>query len=452
MDKMPPHSVDAEQAVLGAALISCHAVAQVLEMLEKDDFYLESHRKVFDVIAYLAGKESPVDTLSVTEELRKREQLERVGGIAYILTLNESVPTAAHVEYYARTVSEKSTLRKLINAASDITALAHEQGREIADVVDEAGRLVSVVQSRKDVQRAANMGELIDSTATWFCPGIPRPEGINTGFPAFDKMTGGLMPTWLSILAARPSMGKSALSLTQLALNLARQKCPVLIYSLEMDRYMCLTRFYANLSGVDGLKILRRDYQDDEWSRVLRAMDVMRDLPIYIQDKANLASGELRSHARREVKDHGARVVLIDHLQHIPLPEKETSEHLGIKRVVHGIKTLTQELDVHTILLSQLNRNVEKREDKRPLASDLRESGSIEEYADLIAVLYRDGYYQRNSEGAEPDEGETELIIRKGRNGQVGTVRLQHRLSLSRYWQSDERHAGQEPAERHGWI
>jgi replicative DNA helicase len=440
-DRVPPHSIDAEQASLGAALISRNAVERVLEMLERDDFYLEAHRKIFDVITYLSERDSPVDTLSVTEELRKREQLERIGGIAYILTLNESVPTAAHVEYYARTVSEKSTLRKLINAASEITGMAHEQEREVGDVVDGAERLIfSVAQRRVSQGFTALRPVLLESMEKLETvrANDSRLTGVPTGFSVLDQMTAGFQGGDFIIVAGRPSMGKTSLCLA-FAVNAAMlANTPVAVFSLEMSKEQLAHRMICSEGKIDGMRLrtgfLRTngDEEESDWTRLGRAVGRLGELPIYIDDASDISVLDMRAKCRRLKSEHGLGMIVIDYLQLIAGHGKNNeNRNQEISVIARSLKGMARELDVPVIALSQLSRNVERREDKRPMLSDLRESGSIEAEADIVMMLYRSRYYNRDdSDGtAEPPPGqewmeESEVIVAKHRNGPVGTVRL----------------------------
>jgi len=440
-DRVPPHSIDAEQASLGAALISRNAVERVLEMLERDDFYLEAHRKIFDVITYLAERDSPVDTLSVTEELRKREQLERIGGIAYILTLNESVPTAAHVEYYARTVSEKSTLRKLINAASEITAMSHEQEREVGDVVDASERLIfSVAQRRVSQGFTALRPVLLESMEKLETvrANDSRLTGVPTGFSVLDQMTAGFQGGDFIIVAGRPSMGKTSLCLA-FAVNAAMlAQTSVAVFSLEMSKEQLAHRMICSEGKIDGMRLrtgfLRTngDEEESDWTRLGRAVGRLGELPIYIDDASDISVLDMRAKCRRLKSEHGLGMIVIDYLQLIAGHGKNNeNRNQEISVIARSLKGMARELNVPVIALSQLSRNVERREDKRPMLSDLRESGSIEAEADIVMMLYRSRYYNRDeSDGmAEPPPGqewleESEIIVAKHRNGPVGTIRL----------------------------
>jgi replicative DNA helicase len=459
-DRIPPQSIESEQASLGAALISRSAVERVLEMLEREDFYLEAHRKIFDVLAYLAERDEPADVLTVPEELRRRGHLDQVGGLAYVNTLAESVPTAAHVEYYARTVSEKSTLRKLIAASSEITAMAHDEQEEVDTIVDQAERLIFAV-----AQRRVNQGfvpirpVLLDAMERLETVRAQdsRLTGCPTGFTPLDQMTSGLQSGDLVIVAGRPSMGKTSLCLA-MAVNASIQaETPVAIFSLEMSKEQLAHRMICSEAKVDGMRLrtgfLRTHTEDDEsdWTRLGRAIGRLGDLPIYLDDSSDISVLDMRAKCRRLKSEHGLGMVVIDYLQLIRGHGRQENRNQEISIIARSLKNMARELGVPVVALSQLSRNVERREDKRPMLSDLRESGSIEAEADIVMMLYRSRYYNRDGEdgATEPPPGqewleESELIIAKHRNGPVGTIRLGF---LRRYARFEDLAEGYEPLE-----
>ena len=459
-DHLPPQSIESEQATLGAALISRNAVERMIEMLERDDFYLEAHRKIYDVMVYLAERDNPIDVLSVPEELRRRDQLEGEGGMAYISTLADSVPTAAHVEYYARTVAEKSTLRKLIHAAGEITAAAHEQEEEVDHIVDQAERLIFAVAQRRVNQGFVSLRPVLldamerletvrasDSSLT----------GTPTGFSPLDQMTSGFQPGDLIIVAGRPSMGKTSLCLAFGVNAAALSNAPVAIFSLEMSKEQLAHRMICSEAKVDGMRLrtgfLRVDTGDDEsdWTRLGRAVGRLGDMPIYIDDASDISVLDMRAKCRRLKSEHGLGMIVIDYLQLIRGHGKQENRNQEISIIARSLKGMARELNCPVIALSQLSRGVERREDKRPMLSDLRESGSIEAEADVVMMLYRSRYYNRDdSDGtAEPPPGQewiedTELIVAKHRNGPVGTVHLGF---LRRYARFEDLAEGYEPLE-----
>jgi replicative DNA helicase len=459
-DRLPPQSIDAEQAALGAALISRSATERVLEMLEREDFYLEAHRKIHDVIGYLTQRDSPVDTLSVSEELRKREHLEVIGGLTYLMTLTDSVPTAAHVEYYARIVAEKSTLRKLIGAAGEITAMSYEQEKEVDDIVDASERLIFGVAQRRVSQGFVSIRPvLLDAMEQLETvrASDSRLTGVPTGFAALDQMTAGFQGGDLIIVAGRPSMGKTSLCLA-FAVNAAKlANTPAAVFSLEMSREQLAHRMICSEGKIDGMRLrtgfLRTHGDEDEsdWTRLGRAVGALGELPIFIDDSSDISVLDMRAKCRRLKSEHGLGMIVIDYLQLIAGSGKNENRNQEITVMARALKGMARELDVPVIALSQLSRNVERREDKRPMLSDLRDSGSIEAEADIVMMLYRSRYYNRDeSDGAaEPPPGqewleESEVIVAKHRNGPVGTVRMGF---LRRYARFEDLAEGYEPME-----
>jgi replicative DNA helicase len=439
-DHLPPQSLEAEQAVLGAALISRNAVERALEMLEREDFYVEAHRRIFDVLGHLAERDDPADVLTVPEELRRRGQLDQIGGLAYISTLAESVPTAAHVEYYARTVAEKSTLRKLIQAAGEITAAAHEQQDEVDDIVDQAERLIFAVAQRRINQGFVHIRpvlfdamERLDAVRA----NESRMTGVPTGFGSLDQMTSGLQAGDFIIVAGRPSMGKTSLALA-FAVNAAKENTPVAIFSLEMSKEQLAHRMICSEAKVDGMR-LRTGYLsmdtddggDSDWTRFGKAVGTLGDMPIFIDDSSDISVLDMRAKCRRlKSEQQGLGVVVVDYLQLVRAHGRQENRNQEISIIARSLKSMARELSVPVVALSQLSRGVERREDKRPMLSDLRESGSIEAEADIVMMLYRSRYYNRDTdEGIIRQPGQedlevSELIVAKHRNGPVGTVNL----------------------------
>lgn len=443
-DRLPPQSIEAEQAALGAALMSRTAVERVLEILERDDFYLEAHRRIFDAIASLAERDLPSDVFTVPEELRRREHLEAVGGLAYINTLADSVPTAAHVEYYARRVQEKATLRKLIEAAADIIGMAHAEEEEVGDIVDAAEQRIFAVAQRR-LRRAfvpirpvlletMERIELLRASDT-------RLTGMPTGFARLDQMTSGLQGGDMIIVAGRPSMGKTSLALA-FGIHAARLGGqPVALFSLEMSKEQLAHRMICSEARVDGMRLrtgyLRTDLDgvESDIVKVARAVGRLGDLPIYIDDSPDISVLEMRAKCRRLQSEHGLGMIVVDYLQLIRGHGRPENRNQEISLIARGLKSMARELNVPVVALSQLSRGVERREDKRPMLSDLRESGSIEAEADLVMMLYRSRYYGRDGDPSEagedtaPPPGQelvetAELILAKHRNGPVGTIHL----------------------------
>ena len=432
--RMPPHSIDAEQAVLGAIIINSRAMNDVSSILLPGDFYREAHRIVFEAMLEMSYKGSPIDMLSLSEFLRDKNLFEKVGGVAFITHLSNISPSAANATYYAKIVKDKALLRNLINAASDIADSAFAGSDDIVNLLDNAERKVLAISASHDTGSAVPVKSLLKEA-------IGRIEmayeakggltGLPCGFDDLDRLTSGLQPSDLILLAARPSMGKTALTLN-LAANVAlRKKKSVAFFSLEMSSIQLLMRLISSESGVDSKQIQRGDVSPDEWAAIMGACDNLYNAPLYIDDNSNINVAELRSRARRIQSEHGLDLIIIDYLQlmqgrHTGSNDNRQQEVADISR---SLKSLARELKVPVIALSQLSRSVENRQIKRPMLSDLRESGSLEQDADIVMFLYREDYYVKDTE----NQNITELIVAKHRNGPVDTVRLFFDKEITRF-------------------
>lgn len=432
--RMPPHSIDAEQAVLGAIIINSRAINDVSSILLPGDFYREAHRIVFEAMLEMSYKGSPIDMLSLSEFLRDKNLFEKVGGVAFITHLSNISPSAANATYYAKIVKDKALLRNLINAASDIADSAFAGSDDIVNLLDNAERKVLAISASHDTGSAVPVKSLLKEA-------IGRIEmayeakggltGLPSGFDDLDRLTSGLQPSDLILLAARPSMGKTALTLN-LAANVAlRKKKSVAFFSLEMSSIQLLMRLISSESGVDSKQIQRGDVSPDEWAAIMGACDNLYNAPLYIDDNSNINVAELRSRARRIQSEHGLDLIIIDYLQlmqgrHTGNNDNRQQEVADISR---SLKSLARELKVPVIALSQLSRSVENRQIKRPMLSDLRESGSLEQDADIVMFLYREDYYVKDTE----NQNITELIVAKHRNGPVDTVRLFFDKEITRF-------------------
>ena len=432
--RMPPHSIDAEQAVLGAIIINSRAINDVSSILLPGDFYREAHRIVFEAMLEMSYKGSPIDMLSLSEFLRDKNLFEKVGGVAFITHLSNISPSAANATYYAKIVKDKALLRNLINAASDIADSAFAGSDDIVNLLDNAERKVLAISASHDTGSAVPVKSLLKEA-------IGRIEmayeakggltGLPSGFDDLDRLTSGLQPSDLILLAARPSMGKTALTLN-LAANVAlRKKKSVAFFSLEMSSIQLLMRLISSESGVDSKQIQRGDVSPDEWAAIMGACDNLYNAPLYIDDNSNINVAELRSRARRIQSEHGLDLIIIDYLQlmqgrHTGSNDNRQQEVADISR---SLKSLARELKVPVIALSQLSRSVENRQIKRPMLSDLRESGSLEQDADIVMFLYREDYYIKDTE----NQNITELIVAKHRNGPVDTVRLFFDKEITRF-------------------
>lgn len=441
--KVPPHSVEAEQSVLGSMLLSKEAIYVALERLKSEDFYLEAHRTIFDIIAELHENREPVDLITVTETLRNRKMLESVGGVTYLTTLTEVVPTPANIAQYCKIVEEKALLRRLLEATSKILSMAYEPREDVEELLDEAERRIFAIVQKRRVDNFHHIKDVLLAT-------FERIEqlynskggitGVPTGFPDLDAMTSGLQPSDLILVAARPSMGKTAFALN-IAQNAAiRHRIPVAIFSLEMSKEQLVQRMLCAESNVDSHKLRTGRLEEDDWPRLARAMGPLSEAPIYIDDTPGITCLEIRAKARRLKAEKGLGLVVIDYLQLIAGRGQSENRQQEISEISRSLKALARELNVPVLALSQLSRAPDVRSDHRPVLSDLRESGSQEQDSDLVAFLYREDYYNPNTDR----KNIAEVIIAKQRNGPTGKVELlwlsQYTkfVSIEKYRQSEE--------------
>nr|WP_148340334.1 replicative DNA helicase [Aquicella siphonis] len=424
--KVPPHSIEAEQSVLGGLMLDNRAWDQVVERLREEDFYRNEHRLIFRVMSRLQEQGKPIDVLTVSDALREMHELEQVGGEVYLFELANNTPSAANISAYADIVRERSVLRQMIAAAGDIADSAfNSQGRSIVELLDAAEQRVFSISeqgSRGDgpVNVKDFLAKTMDKIDTLFHAGTSI-TGVPTGYHDLDEMTSGLQPSDLVIIAGRPSMGK-----TMLGMNIAehvaiKSRFPVLIFSMEMPGEAIVMRLLSSLCRIDQLRIRTGKLADEDWPRISATVSMLSDTPLFIDDTPGLSPAEMRARARRLAKEHGQLgMILVDYLQLMQVPGYSENRTAEISEISRSLKGLAKELKVPVVALSQLNRGLEQRSDKRPVMSDLRESGAIEQDADVIAFIYRDEVYNENS----PDKGTAEIIIAKQRNGPIGKVRL----------------------------
>ncbi|OGT46796.1 MAG: replicative DNA helicase [Gammaproteobacteria bacterium RIFCSPHIGHO2_12_FULL_41_20] len=424
--KVPPHSVEAEQSVLGALLLENRAWDQIVDRLRESDFYRQEHRVIYRAMAQLVQHNKPLDVLTVADGLREKRELEQAGGEVYLFELANNTPSAANVIAYADIVRERSVLRQLIAVANDIAGNAfNTQGRTPVELLDAAEKSIfAITEQGARAGGPANIREYLaramDRIDTLF-HSQSAITGTPTGYHDFDEMTSGLQPADLVIIAGRPSMGK-----TTLAMNIAehvaiKSRFPVLIFSMEMPGEAIVMRLFSSLCRIDQLKIRTGKLSDEDWTRLSSTVSLLSDAPLFIDDSPALSPAELRARARRLVKEHGQiGMIVVDYLQLMQVPGFSETRTAEISEISRSLKGLAKELHVPVIALSQLNRSLEQRADKRPVMSDLRESGAIEQDADLIVFIYRDEVYNESS----PDKGVAEIIVAKQRNGPIGKTRL----------------------------
>ncbi|MCA1799323.1 MAG: replicative DNA helicase [Xanthomonadaceae bacterium] len=424
--KVPPHSIEAEQAVLGGLMLDNAAWDQVADRVAEPDFYRNEHRKIFAAIAALAERNDPFDAVTVSEWLTRNGALDAVGGLSYLATLAKDTPSAANIRAYADIVRERAMLRQLISIGGEIADSAFRpEGRSAGELVEEAERSVFEI-----AERGSRGRKIFEPLKDLLARAVDRIDelfhsdthitGVPTGFSRFDDLTSGLQKGDLVIIAGRPSMGK-----TSFAMNIAehaaiKEKIPTAVFSMEMPGEQLALRLISNLGRVNQSKIRNGRFADDDWPRISSAVTILSEAPMYIDDSAGLTPTELRARARRLKREHGLGLVVVDYLQLMQVPGTKENRATEISEISRGLKALAKELEVPVIALSQLNRSVEQRTDKRPVMSDLRESGAIEQDADVIAFIYREEVYDKDTRR----KGIADIIIAKQRNGPIGEVQL----------------------------
>ena len=425
LDRIPPQNIEAEQAVLGAMLIEREAISKVAEFLRPEDCYREAHRLIFNAMLELFNKNDAVDMVTVIEFLRKGDKLEAAGGISYITSLANSVPTAANVLYHAKIVEEKALLRQLINAATNIATLGYEGSQEVTGILDTAEKTILAVSSRRLGGEFTPIKSIIFDAFTkieQLYASKGSITGLSTGFKDLDRLTSGLQPSDLILIAARPSMGKTAF-----VLNIAqhigiKEKKAVAFFSLEMSKEQLVQRMLCAESTIDSQRLRIGELEPNDWTKLVSGADRLSAAPIFIDDTSGITVMEMRSKCRRLKIEYDLKLIIIDYLQLMQGSSKKGSENRQqeISEISRSLKGLAREIGVPVIALSQLSRSVESRQVKKPMLSDLRESGSLEQDADIVAFLYRDDYYNPDSE----QKNITEVIIAKHRNGPVDTIQL----------------------------
>lgn len=438
--KLPPHSVEAEQSVLGGLLLENEAIDRIADLLGPADFYRHDHRLIFEHIARLIERNKPADIVTVAESLENSAELSGVGGIAYLGALAQNTPTAANIRRYAEIVHERAVMRKLVEVGSGIAESAYNpQGRDAQQLLDEAeAKIFQIAEGgRKTSQGFLDMKTILPKVADRIDYLYQRENqggvtGVPTGFSDLDERTSGLQPGDLIIVAGRPSMGKTAFSLN-IAENVALDtKLPVAVFSMEMGATQLAARMIGSVGRLDQHRMRNGNLEDEDWVRLTTALGKLNDAPVFIDEGAGLSSFEVRARARRLHRQTGKLgLIVVDYLQLMTGAAGRQSENRAteISEISRSLKALAKELDVPVIALSQLNRGLEQRTDKRPVMSDLRESGAIEQDADLILFIYRDEVYNPDSQ----DKGTAEIIIAKQRNGPIGRVRLTFMGQFTRF-------------------
>ncbi|KYP80760.1 replicative DNA helicase [Ferroacidibacillus organovorans] len=422
-ERIPPQSVEAEQAVLGALLIAPDILPSLAEKLRAEDFYRGSHQILFDIALAIAEKGDPVDLVTLTSRLQEVGKLEESGGLEYLLALSRSVPTAANAEFHAQIVADRALLRRLIQVSTQIAASGYAGGEDVGALLDTAERRILALASERTDRGFTAIREVLENAyerIEFLYNNRGGMTGVPSGYGDLDRMTSGFQPSDLIIIAARPSVGKTAFALN-IAQNVAvRAKLPVAIFSLEMSKEQLVQRMICAESNIDANVLRTGQLADDDWAKLSLGMSSLSESPIFIDDSAGVTLAEMRSRLRRLKAESGLGLVVIDYLQLISGKGRSDNRQQEISEISRSLKQLARELSVPMIALSQLSRSVEQRQDKRPMLSDIRESGSIEQDADVVAFLYRDDYYDPESE----KKNIVEVIIGKQRNGPTGKVDL----------------------------
>jgi len=435
-ERTPPQDVAAEQSVLGGMLLSKDAIADVVEILRSGDFYRPAHATIFEAVVDLFGRGEPADAVTVAAALDGQGELTRVGGAPYLHTLLNSVPTAANAAYYARIVSERAILRRLVEAGTKIVQLGYGnssgQGRDVDDIVDLAQQAVYDVTERRVSEDFAVLADLLQPTldeieAVGAQGGVMA--GVPTGFSDLDRLLNGLHPGQLIIVAGRPGLGKSTAGM-DFARNAAiRHNMASAIFSLEMSKVEIVTRLLSAEARVPMHVLRSGQLSDDDWTKLARRMGEISEAPIFVDDTPNMNLMEIRAKARRLKQRHDLKLIVVDYLQLMTSPKRVESRQQEVADLSRGLKLLAKEVECPVIAVSQLNRGPEQRTDKRPQLSDLRESGSIEQDADVVILLHRDDYYDKES----PRAGEADFIVAKHRNGPTDTITVAAQLHMSRF-------------------
>ena len=430
--RIPPHSIEAEQSVLGALLLDKEAINTAVEHLKSDDFYKEANREIYEAVLVLNNRNEPVDLITLSEELKRRDTLESIGGITYLANLSSSIATTANTKYYCDIVEEKSILRRLIGSSNEIMGLAYDNSESVNVIIEKAEKnIFDITQGahRKGFfpinevlltsfaqieERAANKGQL---------------TGITTGYADLDLKLSGLQKSDLVLLAARPSMGKTALGVNIATNASLKDNAKVALFSLEMSKEQLVQRIISSTAHVDLQKIISGNLVDDEWIQIVNAMAPLSKMDIYIDDTAGISMMEMKAKCRRLKIEKGLDMIVVDYLQLMQMEGRAENRQQEISAISRGLKGLAKEMECPVLAISQLSRAPELRSDHRPILSDLRESGAIEQDADVVMFLYRDEYYDKESE----KKSIAELIIAKHRNGPTGQIELVFKQEYTKF-------------------
>lgn len=423
LGRIPPQNTEAEQSVLGSMILDKEAIATVSEIIKGEDFYRNDHKEIYEAIIDIYEIDRPVDLITLIERLKQRDSLDAVGGVEYLTYVATGVPTTANVKYYAKIVEEKSLLRRLIKSAGDIMNMGYEATEEVSHIIDSAEKYIFDLIQKKETKGVYQVKDVLIESINKIeelYKNKSRITGVPTGFIDLDYKTAGLQPSDLIIVAARPAMGKTSFCLN-IAQNAAiRSKLPVAVFSLEMAKEQLVNRMLWSEASVDSQRVRTGTLDDDDWTKIARSIGPLSEAPIYIDDTSGISVMEIRAKCRRLKMKKNLGLVIIDYLQLMEGRGRTESRQQEISEISRSLKILAKEINVPVIALSQLSRSAEARSDHRPVLSDLRESGAIEQDADLVMFLYRDDYYHPDSE----KKNIAEVIVAKNRNGSTGSIEL----------------------------
>ena len=423
INRIPPHSVESEQSILGSIILDKEAIITVAETIQPMDFYKEAHKIIYESMLKLNSNNEPIDLITLIEELRKEGHLDSIGGISYLTSLSTIVPTTSNVKYYANIVKEKSVMRQLIKASNEIINLGYDASTDVQEILDKAEKNIFDISQEKSGDDIQPINVVLQDTFEMIeklCTDKIEVTGITTGFADLNKKINGLQRTDLILLAARPAMGKTAFSLNLVQNAALKGDASVAVFSLEMSKEQLVQRMLSAQSNVELSKIKTGNLGESDWPRIIDGMAVLSEANIFIDDTPGIKISEIRSKCRRLKIEKGLDLILIDYLQLMEGEGKNENRQQEIAKISRSLKILAKELDCPVVALSQLSRSPELRKDHRPILSDLRESGSIEQDADIVMFLYRDEYYHDDSEKKNIGE----VIIAKNRHGETGNVEL----------------------------
>ena len=430
--RIPPHSLEAEQSILGAMILDKEAINTAIEKIHGDDFYSPANKEIFQAIISLFNKNEPVDLITLSEELKRRDMLENTGGVTYLADLSSSIATTANTKYYCEIVEEKSILRQLISSCGDIIGKSYEDSEEVNTIIEHAEKAVFDITQGRHKEGFSPLSEVLLSSFSQIEERAANQDeltGLTTGFIDLDNKLSGLQKSDLILLAARPSMGKTALGINIATNSALKADAKVAIFSLEMSKEQLVQRIIAATAHVDLQKIISGRLDENEWMEIINSMAPLSKANIFIDDTAGISLTELKAKCRRLKMEQGLDLIMIDYLQLMELGGRQESRQQEISSISRGLKMIAKEMDCPVIALSQLSRAPELRSDHRPILSDLRESGAIEQDADIVMFLYRDDYYHEDSE----KQNIGEIIIAKHRNGPTGNLELTFKKEYTKF-------------------